>query len=945
MKKVKLFTVFILILSMLMCFPGCISNALSAPTGWEIDDDNRLSWAKVEDARRYLVEVTDVTTQEVVTSKESIRTYYSLAGLPEGDYEIRIMAISGNGKNSNSDWSEVISFHRDYESGLVYSLINNNSEYEILRIGTAKGAVIIEDVYRGKPVTRIADRAFSGKGNASITEVHLGKNITSIGAYAFNNCSALTKINLHEGITDIGEHAFQSCRSLTEITVPNSITTLNAYTFAYCNGLTKIDMGTSITSIGEYAFLGCSSLPEVTIPDQVESMGANAFYNCTGLEQVTIGDGLKKIDEYTFNKNSNLKSVNFSEKENLEEIAAYAFKDCFALESIVIPEGVKTIGEYAFDMGNLEEVKSEEDSEVISYTTQSKLSNVTIPDSLEKMGSFAFNGTKLHLDQKDNGFIYADKWLSYVEMENRASITRITIDTLQADTVGLADGAFRSSPLLEGVILPAAVKHLGDFAFYNCPSLYSFRANKNLLTIGNQAFYGDSFLSSVQLTYYDDMKLESIGNYAFLSCTSLDNKANVEDSILPNSVKHVGAYAFYDTKIWSETSSGVLYAGNWVVGYEGSVGTVNLKSGTRGIADYAFEYCENLMGITGLQDVYHIGKGAFYKCPSLITAPINSNITKIEDYTFFGCADLTRVSFSATLKEIGNYAFSGCTNLSDADLSRTRITSIGEFAFNNCNNLRSLKFNDDVVSIGKQAFYNNYLLESVEIPDSVTQIGVNAFGKCEALKSVVLSNSLTEINNNLFYGCISLESVTIPQSVTSIGDYAFYKCAALKSIEFSDNIVSIGRHAFAKSTSLTSIKLPDSLETIGAYAFRGCESLETINLSKDILDIGVHAFYGCKILTVYTDAEQGKWLSTWNSGYRPVFWEANYSEDGTYVVSIEVDKLKNDTAKNANLIPQREGYAFVGWTTIEGSTTPEYPAELVYEAPAGSVLYTIWQAN
>ena len=96
-------------------------------------------------------------------------------------------------------------------------------------------------------------------------EVVLGSNVTSIGNYAFYNCSGLTSVTIGNGVTSIGWDAFTGCSGLTSVTIPDSV-----------------------TSIGNSAFYGCSGLTSVTIPDSVTSIGYNVFDDCTGLTSVTI---------------------------------------------------------------------------------------------------------------------------------------------------------------------------------------------------------------------------------------------------------------------------------------------------------------------------------------------------------------------------------------------------------------------------------------------------------------------------------------------------------------------------------------------------------------------------------------------------------------------------------------------------------------------------------
>ena len=226
---------------------------------------------------------------------------------------------------------------------------------------------------------------------SALTSVTIPKSVTSIGASSFYDCSALKSVTIPNSVTSIGGSAFYCCSSLTSVTIPDSVTSIGGAAFAVCKKLESVTIPNSVTSIGGAAFYECSSLTSVTIPDSVTSIGDNTFYKCSKLKSVTIGKNVTSIGRSAFLSCSELKSVNIG--ENVTSIGESAFYKCSALESVTIPDGVESIG-------------------AKSFYKCSALKSVTIPCSVKSFGSYVFDycpdTLKYHLVEGS----YADKNIS-----------------------------------------------------------------------------------------------------------------------------------------------------------------------------------------------------------------------------------------------------------------------------------------------------------------------------------------------------------------------------------------------------------------------------------------------------------------------------------------------------------------------------------------------------
>lgn len=142
--------------------------------------------------------------------------------------------------------------------------------------------------------------------DTEIQDLNIPNSVTSIGEFAFYNCSGLTSITIPNSVTSIGGSAFENCSGLTSVNIPNSVTSIGGHAFENCSSLTSVNIGKGVTVIGFQAFKGCSALTSVNIPNSVTSIEKSAFSNCSSL---TIVELHCKKNGNTFSGNKSIKEI------------------------------------------------------------------------------------------------------------------------------------------------------------------------------------------------------------------------------------------------------------------------------------------------------------------------------------------------------------------------------------------------------------------------------------------------------------------------------------------------------------------------------------------------------------------------------------------------------------------------------------------------------------
>ena len=317
----------------------------------------------------------------------------------------------------------------------------------------------------------------------------------------------------------IGEGAFAGCNFET-VSLPSRLEIMDAYAFQNCVRLNSITLPETLTSIGPYAFENCTRLSSVTLPESLTKMYARVFNGCTQLKSLTIPQYVTQMDSMWSGRyvsclaGSSLEMVVF--EGGRDRIPDRACTDAAQLKKVVIPASVQKIGSYSFQGC----AKLTEDG-------------ITIPDTVTAIGEGAFAGCNFET----------------VSLPSRLEI----MDAY----------AFQNCVRLNSITLPETLTSIGPYAFENCTRLSSVTLPESLTKMYARVFNGCTQLKSLTIPQYVT-QMDSMWSGRYVSClagSSLEmvvfeggrdripdracaNVSSLKTVVIPASVQEFGNYVF-----------------------------------------------------------------------------------------------------------------------------------------------------------------------------------------------------------------------------------------------------------------------------------------------------------------------------------------------------------------------------------------------------------------
>ena len=277
-------------------------------------------------------------------------------------------------------------------------------------------------------------------------DIVLPNTVTKIDNEALKGNDNIVSITIPGSVKDIGNNAFEGCTKLERVIFTNPEETNE-------NLIIRLS-----------AFQNCKKLTECEIPARAYQVVGNIFKGCTSLTEVKVN----AANPYYFTQEGVLFGpalVNYKPQYN----------DAYALQSY--PAGRQ--GAYTIPS----EVNGKEIDQIWTsgFEGAASLTDITIPASIGRLGTAAFEGTGLtHVTIPDT--------VQQVDPAVFQNCTKLVSVKLPARLAEIDQYMFANCISLQHVDMPDSITKINIYAFHNCTSLTSLALPKNLSSLSVGCF-------------------------------------------------------------------------------------------------------------------------------------------------------------------------------------------------------------------------------------------------------------------------------------------------------------------------------------------------------------------------------------------------------------------------------------------------------------------------
>lgn len=307
----------------------------------------------------------------------------------------------------------------------------------------------------------------AGAVDADEAETLVGANIQDgvlLGYYGLGG-----DIVLPNTVTKIGDDALKGNDNIVSITIPGSVKDIGNNAFKGCTKLERViftnpEKTNKNLIIRLSAFQNCKKLTECEIPARAYQVVGNIFKGCTSLTEVKVN----AANPYYFTRDGVLFGP---------ALVGYKpqYDGAYALQSY--PAGRQ--GAYTIPS----EVNGKEIDQIWTsgFEGAASLTDITIPASIERLGTAAFENTGLtHVTIPDT--------VQQVDPAVFQNCTELVSVKLPAGLAEIDQYMFANCTSLQYVDMPDSITKINIYAFHNCTSLTSLALPKGLTSLSVGCF-------------------------------------------------------------------------------------------------------------------------------------------------------------------------------------------------------------------------------------------------------------------------------------------------------------------------------------------------------------------------------------------------------------------------------------------------------------------------
>lgn len=277
-------------------------------------------------------------------------------------------------------------------------------------------------------------------------DIVLPNTVTKIDNEALKGNDNIVSITIPGSVKDIGNNAFEGCTKLERVIFTNPEETNK-------NLIIRLS-----------AFQNCKKLTECEIPARAYQVVGNIFKGCTSLTEVKVN----AANPYYFTQDGVLFGpalVNYQPQ----------YEDAYTLQSY--PAG----REGAYTIPSTVHGKKIDQIWTSGFEGASGLTDITIPASIGRLGTAAFEGTGLtHVTIPDT--------VQQVDPAVFQNCTKLVSVKLPAGLAEIDQYMFANCISLQHVDMPDSITKINIYAFHNCTSLTSLALPKNLSSLSVGCF-------------------------------------------------------------------------------------------------------------------------------------------------------------------------------------------------------------------------------------------------------------------------------------------------------------------------------------------------------------------------------------------------------------------------------------------------------------------------